>query len=73
MSAAIPVAAMRPGTGELSAATDAHALLIAAENVPGGYSTYQAIADHLNRIGYRAVVARGGAWKADTTNRKELS
>lgn len=68
-----------PGSGTRSAlihdcvaaAIDAHALLIAAENVPGGYSTYQTIADHLNRIGYRATVARGGAWEVGAPHRRQ--
>ena len=55
----------------IAAAVNAHALLIAAENVPGGYSTYQAIADHLNRIGYRATVARGGAWEVGSPHRRQ--
>lgn len=55
----------------IAAAVDAHALLIAAENVPGGYGTYQAIADHLNRIGYRAAVVRGGAWEVGATHRRQ--
>lgn len=68
-----------PGTGTRSAlihdcvaaAIDAHALLIAAENVPGGYGTYQAIADRLNRIGYRATVARGSAWEVGAPHRRQ--
>lgn len=68
-----------PGTGTRSAlihdcvtaATDAHALLIAAENVPGGYGTYQAIADQLNHIGYRATVVRGGAWEVGAPHRRQ--
>lgn len=55
----------------IAAAVDAHALLIAAENVPGGYGTYRAIADHLNRIGYRATVARGGAWEVGAPHRRQ--
>ena len=55
----------------VAAAVNARALLIAAENVPGGYSTYQAIADHLNRIGYRATVARGGAWEVGAPHRRQ--
>lgn len=55
----------------IAAAIDAHALLIAAENVPGGGSTYQAIADHLNRVGYRAAVARGGAWEVGAPHRRQ--
>lgn len=55
----------------IAAAIDARALLIAAENVPGGSSTYQAIAGHLNRIGYRAVVARGGAWEVGAPHRRQ--
>ena len=55
----------------VAAAVNAHALLIAAENVPGGHSTYQAIADHLNRIGYRATIARGGAWEVGAAHRRQ--
>lgn len=55
----------------VAAAVAAHALLIAAENVPGGRSTYQAIADHLNRIGYRAAVVRGGAWEVGAPHRRQ--
>ena len=55
----------------IAAAIDARALLIAAENVPGGYSTYQAIADQLNRIGYRAAVVRGGAWEVGAPHRRQ--
>lgn len=55
----------------IAAAINAHALLIAAENVPGGYSTYQTIADHLNRIGYRATVARAGAWEVGAVHRRQ--
>lgn len=55
----------------IAAAVNARALLIAAENVPGGRSTYQAIADHLNRIGYRATVARGGAWEVGAPHRRQ--
>lgn len=68
-----------PGTGTRSAlihdcvaaAIDAHAPLIAAENVPGGYSTYRAIADRLNRTGYRATVVRGGAWEVGAPHRRQ--
>lgn len=68
-----------PGSGTRSAlihdcvaaAVKARALLIAAENVPGGRSTYQAIADHLNRIGYRATVACGGAWEVGAAHRRQ--
>ena len=88
MSAAIPVADMCSGTGELSAALrtairDATALTSLSDADPNS-RTYlhdrfptaaiyadcrdqsipdAAIADHLNRIGYRAAVARGGAWE----------
>jgi DNA (cytosine-5)-methyltransferase 1 len=55
----------------VAAAINAHALLIAAENVPGGYSTYRAIADHLNRTGYRATIARGGAWEVGAVHRRQ--
>lgn len=55
----------------IDAAIDAHATLIAAENVPGGRSTYQAIADHLNRIGYRATVVPGGAWEVGAPHRRQ--
>lgn len=55
----------------VAAAINAHAILIAAENVPGGRSTYQAIADHLNRIGYRAAVVRGGAWEVGAPHRRQ--
>lgn len=55
----------------ITAAINANALLIAAENVPGGGSTYQAIADHLNRIGYRAAVARAGAWEVGAPHRRQ--
>ena len=55
----------------IAAAINAHATLIAAENVPGGSSTYQAIADHLSRIGYRATIARGGAWEVGATHRRQ--
>lgn len=55
----------------VTAAINAHALLIAAENVPGGYSTYRTIADHLNRIGYRATVARAGAWEVGAPHRRQ--
>lgn len=55
----------------VAAAVNARATLIAAENVPGGYGTYQAIADHLNRIGYRATVARAGAWEVGAPHRRQ--
>lgn len=55
----------------IAAAINAHAPLIAAENVPGGRSTYQAIADHLNRVGYRATVARAGAWEVGAPHRRQ--
>lgn len=55
----------------VAAAVNARALLIAAENVPGGYSAYQTIADHLNRIGYRATVARAGAWEVGAPHRRQ--
>lgn len=55
----------------VTAAVNAHALLIAAENVPGGHNTYQALADHLNRIGYRATIARAGAWEVGATHRRQ--
>lgn len=55
----------------VAAAVNAHALLIAAENVPGGRSAYQTIADHLNRNGYRATVARGGAWEVGAPHRRQ--
>lgn len=55
----------------IAAAIDAHAVLIAAENVPGGRSAYQAIADHLNRIGYRAAIARAGAWEVGAPHRRQ--
>lgn len=55
----------------VAAAVDARALLITAENVPGGCSTYQAIADHLNRVGYRAAVARSGAWEVGAPHRRQ--
>ena len=55
----------------IAAAISAHATLIAAENVPGGRGAYQAIADRLNRIGYRAVVARAGAWEVDAPHRRQ--
>lgn len=54
----------------IAAAIDAHALLVAAENVPGGYGTYRAIADQLNRIGYRAAVVRGSAWEVGAPHRR---
>lgn len=89
MTATTPIADMcsgthagaAPGSGTRSAlihdcvaaAIDAHALLIAAENVPGGYSTYQTLADHLNRFGYRAVVVRGGAWEVGAPHRRQPS
>lgn len=68
-----------PGAGTRSAlihdcvdaAIDAHALLVAAENVPGGYGTYRAIADRLNRVGYRATVVRGGAWEVGAPHRRQ--
>lgn len=68
-----------PGSGTRSAlihdcvaaAASAGALLIAAENVPGGYDTYLAIADHLSRIGYRAVVASAGAWEVGAPHRRQ--
>lgn len=55
----------------IAAATGAHALLIAAENVPGGYDTYRAIADQLNHTGYRATVVRGGAWEVGAPHRRQ--
>lgn len=55
----------------VAAAVNAHALLIAAENVPGGYDTYRTIADHLNRIGYQATVTRGGAWEVGAPHRRQ--
>lgn len=54
----------------VAAAISARAPLIAAENVPGGYDTYRAIADRLNRIGYRATVARAGAWEVGAPHRR---
>lgn len=55
----------------VTAAIDARALLIAAENVPGGCGTYQAVADRLNRAGYRATVVRGGAWEVGAPHRRQ--
>lgn len=55
----------------VAAAVNAHARLIIAENVPGGRSTYQAIADQLNRIGYRATVTRAGAWEVGAVHRRQ--
>lgn len=55
----------------VAAAVSAHAPLIVAENVPGGYDTYQAIADHLNRIGYRAAVVHAGAWEVGAPHRRQ--
>lgn len=55
----------------IAAAVTAHATLIAAENVPGGRGTYQAIADRLNHIGYRAVVVQGGAWEVHAPHRRQ--
>ena len=55
----------------VAAAVNARASLIAAENVPGGRSVYQAIADHLDRLGSRAAVARGGAWEVGAPHRRQ--
>ena len=55
----------------IAAAVNSRASLIAAENVPGGHSAYQAIADHLNRIGYRAAVAVGCAWEVGAPHRRQ--
>ena len=55
----------------IAAAINAHAPLIAAENVPGGRDTYQAIAAHLNRTGYRATIARAGAWEVGAPHRRQ--
>lgn len=55
----------------VAAAVNARALLIAAENVPGGCDTYRAIAGHLNHIGYRATVVHGGAWEVGAPHRRQ--
>lgn len=55
----------------IAAAVNAHASLIAAENVPGGYDTYRDLADHFNRTGYRATVSRAGAWEAGAPHRRQ--
>jgi site-specific DNA-cytosine methylase len=46
--------------------------LIAAENVPGGHSTYLALADWLAREhGYRTTVSSAGAWEVGAPHRRE--
>ena len=45
---------------------------IVAENIPGGYSTYLALADWLAREhGYRTTVSSAGAWEVGTPHRRE--
>lgn len=46
--------------------------LIIAENVPGGHSTYLAIADWLaKQHGYRTTVSSAGAWEVGAPHRRE--
>lgn len=46
--------------------------LIVAENVPGGHSTYLALADWLSREhGYRTTVSSAGAWEVGAPHRRE--
>lgn len=48
------------------------ASLIVAENVPGGYSTYLALADWLAKEhGYRTTVSSAGAWEVGAPHRRE--
>lgn len=46
--------------------------LIVAENVPGGHSTYLALADWLAKEhGYRTTVSSAGAWEVGAPHRRE--
>lgn len=55
---------------DMAIAGGAH--LIIAENVPGGHSTYLALADWLAKEhGYRTTVSSAGAWEVGAPHRRE--
>ena len=58
--------------GALDMAVAGGADLVIAENVPGGHSTYLALADWLAKEhGYRTTVSSAGAWEVGAPHRRE--